>query len=368
MSPAEDEHDGPPVPLHASPGERRHLSVVVLLVLSAGAAWVLWRFLWPFASGIIIAVVLAVLAHPAYAWLRRRMPSETLAALVGTTVLFFLVLIPIAGTSMLVFRSLQGNIDSISQQAGELLSPNSPLRHGVHQLVGWLGLGDIDFAQVARDQVRRLGGFLAGSTVGIVSGLGGVLLQAAVALFTLYYLLEDGPELLRGITRLVPLDEALTDALIARSREIIFATVYGHVVVAIVQGTLAGLAWWVLDLPAPVLWGTVMLVFSLLPAVGPPVVWGPTAIVLLLEGEVWRAIALIFAGGLVIGAVDNMLRPYLVSDRAQLHPLVGFFSVLGGILLFGLTGLFMGPIVWVMAQTLLEVTRMVLDPERGAHA
>jgi len=363
LRPAENEHDAPPVPLHASPGERRRLSVVVLLVLSAGAAWVLWRFLWPFASGIIIAVVLAVLAYPAYRWLCRRMPYRSLAALVGTTVLFFLVLIPIAGASMLVFRAIQGNVDSISQQAGALLAPDSPLRHGVHRLADWVGMGDVDFAQVARDQVRRLGGFLAGSTVGIVSGLGGALLQAAVALFTLYYLLEDGPELVRGITRLVPLDDELTEALLARSREIIFATVYGHVVVAIVQGTLAGLAWWILDLPAPVLWGTVMLVFSLLPAVGPPVVWGPAAIVLALQGEVWRAVALVAVGGLLIGAVDNMLRPYLVSDRAQLHPLVGFFSVLGGILLFGLTGLFLGPIVWVVAQTLLEVTRMVLDPE-----
>jgi len=244
------------VPLHASQGERRHLGVTVLLFLSAGAAWVLWRFLWPFASGIIIAVVLAVLAYPAYGWLRRRIPHRSLAALVGTTVLFFLVLIPIAGTSMLVFRSIQGNVDSISQQAGQLVAPDSPLRHGAQRLADWVGLGDVDFTQVARDQVRQLGGFLAGSTVGIVSGLGGALLQAAVALFTLYYLLEDGPELLRGITRLVPLDEELTDALLTRSREIIFATVYGHVVVAIVEGTMAGLAWWILDLPAPVLWGT----------------------------------------------------------------------------------------------------------------
>jgi predicted PurR-regulated permease PerM len=224
-------------------------------------------------------------------------------------------------------------------------------------------MGDVDVAEAARNQIQQLGGFLAGSTVGLVSGLGGVLLQAGVALFTLYYLLADGPELLGGLSRFVPVDDDLTDALVARSREIIFATVYGHVIVAIIQGVLAGLVWWALGLPGPALWGTVMLIFSLLPAVGPPVVWVPTVAVLALQGDVWRAVALAALGAFVIGTIDNLLRPRLVSDRAQLHPLVGFFSVLGGIVLFGLAGLFMGPIVWVVGQTLLEVTRAALDPD-----
>lgn len=368
MSSRTEEQARPPVPVHASPGERRHLSVVVLLVMSAAAAVVLGRFLWPFASGIIIALVLAVLSHPAYAWLRDRMPHARLSALLATGALILLVVVPVAAVSMLVFTSIQGNVDTISGQVGHLFASASPLRHWAERAAGAVGMGDVDVAQAARNQIQQLGGFLAGSTVGLVSGLGGVLLQAGVALFTLYYLLADGPELLGGLSRFVPVDDDLTDALVARSREIIFATVYGHVIVAIIQGVLAGVVWWALDLPGPALWGTVMLIFSLLPAVGPPVVWVPTAVVLALQGDVWRAVALAALGAFVIGTIDNLLRPRLVSDRAQLHPLVGFFSVLGGIVLFGLAGLFMGPIVWVVGQTLLEVTRAALDPDNVGAA
>jgi len=356
--------DQPPEPVHLPGDERRRLSALVLLTISAGAAYLLGKMLWPFAAAIILALVLAVLAHPWYRGLRRRLGSENLAALLGTTVLFFLVFIPLSGLSFALFDSIQSSADNMFGRTGELLAPGGLLRGWLDRIALWLGMEEASVVETLRGQVAELGTFVAERTVGILSGLGGGLIQAGVALFTLFYLLRDGEAVVDASKRVLPLDEELVDVLIGRSEEIIFATVYGSIVVAIVQGALGGLAFWALGLPGAVLWGVVMTFLSLLPAVGPPLIWGPAAVILLLQGEVWRPLVLVGVGALIVGTVDNLLRAYLVSGRAQIHPLVVFFSVLGGILLFGLMGLFLGPILFVASLSMLETARLALDPSR----
>jgi len=356
--------DQPPDPVHLPGEERRRLSALVLLTISAGAAYLLGKMLWPFAAAIILALVLAVLAHPWYRELRRRLGSENLAALLGTTVLFFLVFIPLSGLSFALFDSIQSSADTMFGLTGELLAPGGLLRGWLDRIALWLGMEEASVVETLRGQVAELGTFVAERTVGILSGLGGGLIQAGVALFTLFYLLRDGEAVVAASKRVLPLDEELVDVLIGRSEEIIFATVYGSIVVAIVQGALGGLAFWALGLPGAVLWGVVMTFLSLLPAVGPPLIWGPAAVILLLQGEILRPLVLVGVGALIVGTVDNLLRAYLVSGRAQIHPLVVFFSVLGGILLFGLMGLFLGPILFVASLSMLETARLALEPSR----
>jgi predicted PurR-regulated permease PerM len=368
MAQPEDQHETPPVSVHAPPEERRHLRIIVLLFLSAGSAYLLGRILWPFATALMTAVVLAVMAHPPYRWLRDRTGHENVAAFLGTTGLFFLVFLPLVALSFVLFNSIQDNVDMVSGRVGDLLDPGGTIYHALSRVASWLGVDQQGVISTVTDQVQQLGGFMAGRTLGLLSGLGGGVIQAGVALFSLFYLLRDGEGMISAVGRVIPLSDDLTDALIQRSGEVIYATVYGHVVVAIAQGTLGGLAFWILGIPGPVLWGTVMVILSLLPAVGPPIVWGPASIILLLQGHTWKALALAAIGGLVIGTIDNPVRSYLVSDRAQLHPLVVFFSVLGGIVLFGLVGVFLGPILFVASLSILEVTRLALDPDSGSRS
>src|SRR5690606_25574482 len=126
------------------------------------------------------------------------------------------------------------------------------------------------------------------------------------------------------------------------------------------------LTFWLLDIPGAVLWGSVMGILGLLPILGTPLVWGPAAVILLLDGEVARALILIAAGSLIVSTIDNVLRATVVSDRAQLHPLVVFFSALGGVILFGMVGIFLGPILFVLSISFLEIARMVLHPDGSA--
>lgn len=355
------------MPVEVEGEQRRYLNVVVLLFFSAAAAFVLGRMLWPFITAIMIAVVLAVLSFPAHARLRTWVTNERLAAFLGTIVLFFLVFLPILALSYALFNSLQEHADTAAREVSGFLSSEGPARQALDRAQQWLGLEEIALTQGLESQFRELGSFLAGSTVGLLSGLGGWMVQAGVALFTLFFLLRDGELLTTALRRVIPLDDELTQALLDRSGEIIYATMFGNVVVGIAQGILGGLAFWALDIPGALLWGTVMGVLGLIPVLGPPIVWVPTAIVLFVQGEILRALLLTVAGFVIVGTVDNVLRAVVVGDRARLHPLVVFFSALGGILVFGPAGIFFGPVLFVLSISILNVTRAALDPD-GDHA
>ena len=142
-----------------------------------------------------------------------------------------------------------------------------------------------------------------------------------------------------------------------RTGEIVSASVYGVVVIAVVQGTLGGLMFWVLGLPSPLVWGVVMIVLSTIPMLGTFLVWVPAAIFLAVTGHLVKALVLTFWGAVVIGMADNLLRPRLVGDRAQMHELLIFFSVLGGLQVFGVLGILLGPVVVAIGLSLLEAFR-----------
>jgi predicted PurR-regulated permease PerM len=150
--------------------------------------------------------------------------------------------------------------------------------------------------------------------------------------------------------------------------ETIHATVYGATAVAVAQGALTGLAFWFLGLPAPLLWTAVTTVLCFVPLLGAPVVWVPTVIVLAAQGAYGKAFALSLWGLLVVGLVDNFIRPIVIGARTQLHPMVVFFSVLGGLLLMGPLGLLMGPVILAITIALLEILKLKLaEGEKSNH-
>jgi predicted PurR-regulated permease PerM len=167
-------------------------------------------------------------------------------------------------------------------------------------------------------------------------------------LYLLFFLLRDGAALARRIHESVPLEADIKHDLSVKFVTVIRATVKGNVLVAVLQGALGGLIFWLLGIHAPVLWGTLMAFLSLLPAVGAALVWVPVAIYFLVTGAIWQGLALIAFGVLVIGLVDNILRPVLVGKDTKMPDYVVLVSTLGGMSLFGLNGFVIGPVVAAM--------------------
>ena len=203
--------------------------------------------------------------------------------------------------------------------------------------------------------IQQISTFLFNQSSKILKGLSTFLFSFFFTLLSLYYLFKDGDHLFLRVKEILPVPPKERDLLIGRFQEMVNAAIFGGILIAIIQGLLGGLAYWVLGLHSPVLWGTAMAFFSFIPVGGTALIWGPTCIILFIQGAFLEGIILLLIGVLVIGMVDNFLRPFFISSKTKIHPLLLFFAVLGGIQVFGLIGVVAGPLVATICLTLIEI-------------
>jgi predicted PurR-regulated permease PerM len=176
-----------------------------------------------------------------------------------------------------------------------------------------------------------------------------------ILLYTMFFFLTGGPRLLSGVLTYLPLTDADKQRMLDKFVSVTRATLKGTVLIGAAQGVLGGFAFWAVGIDGAIFWGTVMTVLSIVPGIGGALVWVPAALILMASGDVWRGIALAGFCGLVIGSVDNLLRPLLVGRDTQMHELMIFFSTLGGLLLFGVMGFILGPILAALFVTVWEM-------------
>lgn len=360
----------PSDPLRAPLRELRNLSWVVAATSAAFAVIV-----WPFLGAVLWAVFIAIVFEPVHARVRRQAgPRATLAALLTLSLIVLIVILPL----ILVGNAVVHEASNLVQQvrSGDI---NLALyvERALDALPGWgrsilERYGIVNLAALQ----RQLSAALAGSGQFITShllGLGQNTLDFVVSLFVMLYLLffmlRDGHSLTARIAHAIPLEPLHTQRLLSQFVTVVRATVKGNVVIALVQGMLGGIAFAVLDLPASLMWGTLMALLSLLPAVGAALVWVPVAAWLLLSGQVWPAVGLALWGTLVMGLIDNVLRPILVGKNTRLPDYLVLLSTLGGIAIFGINGFVIGPVIaamFLVAWNLFAASRQRTATDEGA--
>jgi predicted PurR-regulated permease PerM len=217
---------------------------------------------------------------------------------------------------------------------------------------------------LASEVTKHLGSLLGGSVMAIV--------QLLLTLFLLFYFFRDRSKVLATVRSLLPLSGAEADRLFSRVYETVHATIYGTVLVALVQGALGGLMFWWLGLPAPLLWGVVMALLAIVPVFGAFIIWIPAAIFLAMSGQWGKAMILTGWGAVVIGLVDNLLYPMFVGSKLRMHTVPVFIAIVGGLALFGGSGLVLGPVTLAVTIALVEVWRRRTaaggTAEEGVHA
>ncbi|KRQ88448.1 AI-2E family transporter [Bradyrhizobium valentinum] len=331
--------------------------LLLLVAVTLAFAWVLY----PFYGAVLWAVVVAVIFAPVH----RRLLAATngrrsLAAAVTVLIIIAMVILPLS----MVATSLAQEASSLFAkiQSGEY-DFGGYLQRIVEALPAWATglierLNLTDFSALREKLASGLmqgGQALAPQALNIGLNTFDFVIGLGIMLYLLFFLLRDGRALAERIKEAVPLQRAQKAALFARFADVLRATVKGGVLVAIVQGALGGIAFWFLGIHAALLWAVLMAFLSLVPAVGAALVWLPVAIYFLATGAIWQGIGLILYGVLVIGLVDNLLRPFLVGKETKLPDYVVLISTLGGIDVFGLNGFVIGPLIAAMFMVSWEI-------------
>ena len=348
---------------------------VFALVAASVLAILLFRIIQPFVGAILWSLLLALLLHPVQVALARRLGGRSgLAALLLTMAGVLLILAPAGGLAVVFAR-----------QAGDLVARLQEMADRYH-VTRPSDLFDVPVLARAVEWVERVtpvtgeqiqawlleGGkallaVLVGASGSIFAGALGALVSVILTLFLLFFFLRDGHDMARRVLVLVPLSPERRAALAEHLSGVARAVAFGAIFTALVQGALVGIAFAILRLPSPVVFGVLAAVAALLPLVGTSLVWVPAAGVLLLQGRPGAALFLAIWGVAVVSSVDNFLRPMVISGRAQISTLPVFLGLLGGIGAFGPIGLVLGPVVVALALALLRFAEeAVAQPATGS--
>jgi predicted PurR-regulated permease PerM len=331
--------------------------VLLLLLVSLAFFWVLW----PFYGAVFWGAVLAILFNGLFVRLLRRLARRrTLASLLTVLIILVLVILPVAFIGGLLVQEAAGVVARV--QSGEL-SFGRYFQQVYDALPAWVtevlnrsGLNNLVMIQErVTSGLARGSQFIAAQALSIGQNAFDFLVSFFVMLYVLFFFLRDGATLAWRIRDAIPLEMQIKRSLFSKFTTVIRATVKGNIVVAVLQGALGGLIFWFLGIHAPVLWGTLMAFLSLLPAVGAALVWLPVAIYFLATGALWQGALLTGFGVLVIGMVDNILRPVLVGKDTKMPDYVVLVSTIGGMALFGLNGFVIGPVIAAMFMAAWDI-------------
>jgi predicted PurR-regulated permease PerM len=325
--------------------ERFRKAFLLVLVISVSVVFAL--MLRSFLVTILMAALASALVYPSYVRLAHDVNSRPVAAALTVLLTLLLVIGPLLLVLGLVVNQAIRVTENVVPFVERLI--NNPTYF--EQLIE--GIPGYDRIEPYRDQillrlgdvVNALGGFLAGSLSDATRGTVTFVFHFFLLLYTMFFLLLDGPAILRAVLHHLPMREAEKQEMIDRFVSVTRASIKGTLVIGVIQGTLSGIAFAIAGIPNSLFWTVVMVVLSIIPLVGGALVWVPACIILVAVGEVLTGILLAAYCSLVVGSVDNVLRPRLVGRDTKMHDLLILFSILGGILTFGPVGFILGPVV-----------------------
>ena len=322
---------------------------VFILFLSLVTLAFFWILL-PFYGAVFWGFILAIMFTPLNDWFLRKMPEKkNTATLLTLSICLLIVIIPLI---VVIIVLAQESAMLYQRLLTKSIHFDASFQYLISKLPDWLvdlmdRSGMTSFAEIQQkisSGLLRISQYIAGRLFVIGQNILDFTISFFVMLYLLFFLLRDGKELAVRIRKVIPLENHQKALLLEKFTGAIRATVKGNIVVAIVQGGLGGLIFWILGIEAALLWAAIMSVLSLLPS-GSGIVWVPVAIYLLATGAILKGVILLAFGVLVIGLVDNFLRPLLVGKDTQMPDYLVLISTLGGMALFGLNGFVIGPVI-----------------------
>jgi predicted PurR-regulated permease PerM len=351
-----------PQPRRRSEPRKVPLRVVTLALITAILIALSLLIAFPFLHAITWGMALAIMAWPMHRIVRQRIASPTGAALVSTVVVLLLIVVP----GSFVIYQIGAETEEMSRESkppDEMVSRESLQEvPGGSRVIAWMDRVNVD----VEAQIREVAASILPKPESVAAGSIAAVAQFLVTMFILFYVFRDRGEFLQWLRAFLPLTRSEADRVFASAADSVYANLYATVVTGLIDSVSGALLFWVLGLPAPFLWGAVMLVLSILPVVGIGLVWVPTAVYLAISGDWPSAAAIVAWGAFTAVVIDYILYARLAGDRMRMHPVPALIAFLGGLGVFGLSGVVLGPAIVAMTAAMLDLWRERSTPKGSA--
>jgi len=334
---------------------RSRITLLLLTAVALGLAFVVYR---PFLKALFLALVLTIAFLPMHEWISRRVRRNSVAALLTTAVVVFLIMTPLLYISIKLLSEAASLYGAVSQQGSAAWTSRSAwFADAVQRASEQTGLSPAYLRSAVTSRVQEFGGWMLGLAGWAARGFMQQVGTAMLTLVVMFFFVRDREQYRRGIEDLLPLPSGCLQELTGALHDTVIANVYGMVVVGVIQGSLTGFGWWVTGLRAPILWGAIATIFSFIPLVGPSLIWVPGTLILALQGRWVPALFLFVWGAVVVSSVDYIVRPRFAGGRTNANTLLVLLSLLGGLKAFGAIGIIAGPVVLSAVMALLSTVR-----------
>jgi predicted PurR-regulated permease PerM len=341
------------------------IMLVFLLVL---LGYLTYKIISPFLTAIAWAIVFSIVFYPVYAFISRQVRWKSLASVITILLILIIIIGPFTSVSILLVNELKGIISDINDGRIGFISDifkGTYFKMLKEKITLYAGVEYIPKEEVIVENISKVGKGLVENISIKFTNILSAAINFVFMIFTIFFILKDVPGFLSKTKDYLPFNEDQNNRLAAQVKDMVVSTVFGGTLVAIIQGTLCGMAFYFAGISAPVIWGIALAVMSFVPFLGAFSIWGPHAAYLLIKGSYLPGIGLFLFGFFVISMVDNILKPLIIGTRTKMPVILIFFSVLGGIKLFGLIGLIMGPLIMAVFISVFEIFRNI---EGGADA
>jgi predicted PurR-regulated permease PerM len=336
---------------------------IFFFVLLSVILYLAFLIISPFLYALVWAAILAMVVYPAYLYLLKLLRGrETAAALIVTVLITLLIVFPAMRISVFLseevvdlavtLRTYMESNEFESWKGNPWVKDFMKLWERVSSELGAL---NIDLRKAAVQGVQISSTFLASQIRDVAQNVFAFAVNFTIALFSFFFLLRDGKDFSVKIRALLPMDREHKEHLFQNIANALFGVIHGSLITAMAQGLLAGLAYWFLGVPFAILLGVATAFLALMPIGGSGLIWFPTSVYLMIQGSYIKGVILLAWGIGIVGTIDNILKPLLIGSRLRLPTLVLFFSILGGLRLFGILGLILGPVLFALLAALLDL-------------
>lgn len=339
---------------------RFYLLGLSLITLALG--YLTYLLFSPFLAPIAWAVVLSLVFYPIYMLILRYVKIDSLASLLTITLIILIIVGPFSYITIMLIEEIRTFAVQLSQSEQDILKElleNPHIYRVVEKMLSMLNTNIDELEKKLLENLSGLGMTIISNFTKNIGNVLGLMVDFVIMIFTTFFLLKDGHVFIKHIYTYMPFSEEQKIRLGSQFRDIIVSTVYGGVIVSVLQGVVTGFTLSLLGFKSPVLWGVATAVLSFVPLLGASTIWFPASIYLFIEGSVTKGVILILVGFFVISMIDNLLKPVIIGSRTKLPVLIIFFSVLGGISVFGIVGLIAGPLVVALFFSVLQIFREI---------